>query len=112
MLPGFVPFPPEFVARYREKGYWKNLSLAQEFAVLYKKYDDRVLLVDGDHQFTHRPVSDGPEPRHFMFLNTISRAEGKGFRVKQSALPTIKMRNKVQGKIRYPQDQSRKRRVP
>jgi non-ribosomal peptide synthetase component E (peptide arylation enzyme) len=36
MLPGFVPFPPEFVARYREKGYWNNLSLAQEFAVLYK----------------------------------------------------------------------------
>ena len=56
MLPGFVPFPPEFVARYREKGYWKNLSLAQEFAVLYKKYADRVLLVDGDHQFTYTDI--------------------------------------------------------
>ena len=32
MLPGVVPFPPEFARRYREKGYWRDRTLAREFA--------------------------------------------------------------------------------
>ena len=27
MLPGVVPFPPDFAARYRAKGYWQDKSL-------------------------------------------------------------------------------------
>jgi len=36
MLPGVVPFPPEYAARYRAKGYWRDQSLAQEFEVIFK----------------------------------------------------------------------------
>ncbi|MEY4295437.1 MAG: hypothetical protein RLY82_1125, partial [Pseudomonadota bacterium] len=36
MLNGFVPFPPEFAANYRKKGYWQDKSLAQEFDAVYK----------------------------------------------------------------------------
>lgn len=53
MLQGFVPFPPEFAARYRAKGYWRDQSLAQEFDVVYKRFADRTVLIDGDRQFTY-----------------------------------------------------------
>ncbi len=52
-LPGVVPFPPEFAQRYRDKGYWRDKSLAEEFAVCFSKYGDRVSLVDGERRYTY-----------------------------------------------------------
>ena len=64
MLEGVVPFPPEYQKRYREKGYWQDKSLAQEFAVLFERYADRVALIAGDQQvvdrmFALRPLGPG-----------------------------------------------------
>jgi len=42
MLPGVVPFPPEFAARYRAKGYWQDRTLAQEFAPVFERFADRI----------------------------------------------------------------------
>lgn len=56
MLEGFVPFPPEFQRRYRERGYWRDRPLAQEFAACFARYADRVALVDGERQYTYRDV--------------------------------------------------------
>jgi hypothetical protein len=53
MLQGFVPFPPEFAADYRAKGYWRDQSLAQEFDAVFKRYSDRVALVDGKRTYTY-----------------------------------------------------------
>lgn len=53
MLEGFVPFPPEFARRYRERGYWQDRSLAQEFAQVFARYADRVALIDGDRSHTY-----------------------------------------------------------
>lgn len=53
MLQGFVPFPPEFAARYRAKGYWRDQSLAQEFDAVFKRFADRIALVDGDRQYSY-----------------------------------------------------------
>jgi 2,3-dihydroxybenzoate-AMP ligase len=53
MLEGFVPFPPEYAARYRAKGYWRDQSLAQEFDAVFQRYADRVALIDGDVSFTY-----------------------------------------------------------
>ena len=53
MLPGFVPFPPQFAARYRQKGYWRDRSLAQEFETVYQSYAKRTVLVDGEREFTY-----------------------------------------------------------
>ena len=53
MLEGFVPFPPEYAARYRAQGYWQDRSLAQEFADVFQRYADRVALVDGDVVYTY-----------------------------------------------------------
>src|SRR5919108_801871 len=57
-LSGVVPFPPEFAARYRAKGYWQDKSLAQEFAAVFRKYADRVALIDGERQFTYRRLDE------------------------------------------------------
>jgi 2,3-dihydroxybenzoate-AMP ligase len=56
MLPGVVPFPPEFAARYRARGYWQDKSLAQEFDVVFRKYGERTALVDGERSFTYEDV--------------------------------------------------------
>ena len=53
MLDGFVPFPPDFVQRYRDKGYWQDRSLAQEFDAVFKRFSERVALIDGERHFTY-----------------------------------------------------------
>ncbi len=52
-LSGVVPFPPEYAKKYREKGYWRDKSLADEFKICFEKYGKRVFLVDGDRQYTY-----------------------------------------------------------
>jgi len=56
MLEGSVPFPSEFAQRYRERGYWRDQSLAQEFTAVFEKYADRIALVDGDRSYTYAEV--------------------------------------------------------
>jgi 2,3-dihydroxybenzoate-AMP ligase len=58
MLPGVVPFPPEFAQRYRAKGYWRDQSLAEEFDAVFKKYEDRVALVDGERHYSYRQIDE------------------------------------------------------
>ena len=55
-LPGVVPFPPDFARRYREKGYWHDQSLAQEFAAVFRQYAERVALIDGEREFTYAEI--------------------------------------------------------
>jgi 2,3-dihydroxybenzoate-AMP ligase len=57
-LQGVVPFPPDFARRYREKGYWQDQSLAEEFRVCFERYSDRVFLVDGERQYTYRRLDE------------------------------------------------------
>jgi 2,3-dihydroxybenzoate-AMP ligase len=56
MLAGVVPFPPEFARRYRERGYWRDRSLAQEFDAVFKKFAQRVCVIDGERRFTYADI--------------------------------------------------------
>ena len=56
MIEGVVPFPPEFAARYRAKGYWQDRSLRDEFADVFKKFAPRVFVVDGGREYTYADV--------------------------------------------------------
>ncbi len=56
MLSGVVPFPPEFAARYRAKGYWRDRSLRDEFAEVWTRFADRVALIDGARRYTYRDI--------------------------------------------------------
>jgi 2,3-dihydroxybenzoate-AMP ligase len=53
MLEGVVPFPSEFARRYRERGYWADKSLAEEFKVVFERYADRVALIDRERSMTY-----------------------------------------------------------
>ena len=56
MLDGVVPFPPEDARRWREKGYWRDRSLADEFASAFAGYRGRIALVDGDREYTYGEI--------------------------------------------------------
>src|SRR5260221_9810619 len=58
MLRGVAPFPPQFAARYRAKGYWQDKTLAAEFSLVFEKYRTRTALIDGDRHFTYRQVDE------------------------------------------------------
>jgi 2,3-dihydroxybenzoate-AMP ligase len=53
VLDGVVPFPPEFARRYRERGYWVDRTLAQEYRIAFDKYKKRVALLDRDRSITY-----------------------------------------------------------
>ena len=55
-LQGVVPFPSEFAKRYREKGYWQDKSLRDEFSHVFRTYGPRVALIDGDREYTYADI--------------------------------------------------------
>ncbi len=58
MLEGVVPFPAEFAARYRAKGYWEARSLADTFEEICATYADRVAILDRDRSVTYAQLDE------------------------------------------------------
>ncbi|HWG60429.1 MAG TPA: AMP-binding protein [Streptosporangiaceae bacterium] len=56
-LPGVTPFPADFAARYRERGYWEDRPLIAHFLAAFSDYADRVAVVDDDGSFTYRELA-------------------------------------------------------
>jgi 2,3-dihydroxybenzoate---[aryl-carrier protein] ligase len=56
MLDGVVPFPPGLAKRYRDKGYWRDLSLAEEFVPVFRRYAERVAVIDRDAHITYAEI--------------------------------------------------------
>ena len=57
MLPGVVPFPPEFAARYRAKGYWEDRSIASVWEECCRSYSSRIAVIDGDDHATYSQLN-------------------------------------------------------
>ena len=57
MLPGVVPLPPEFAARYRAKGYWEDRTIASVWENYCRLYADRVAVIDGEVQATFAQIN-------------------------------------------------------
>lgn len=53
MLDGVVRYPPEFAARYRARGYWEDRPLRATFDQAFKRYANRVSIIDGDRSVTY-----------------------------------------------------------
>jgi 2,3-dihydroxybenzoate-AMP ligase len=53
MLDGFVPFPEEYVSRYKEKGYWEDISIADTFKNICHKYSERTAVCDLSTQISY-----------------------------------------------------------
>jgi len=58
MLEGFVPFPEEFVKRYKEKGYWLGKTLGEEFDEAVGKFGDRIALACNGQYVTYNELGE------------------------------------------------------
>ncbi|HEX6510656.1 MAG TPA: AMP-binding protein, partial [Chloroflexota bacterium] len=58
MLEGFTPFPPDYVARYRERGYWEDRPLIDHFRDAFEHYAERRAIVFGDEHVTYRQLGE------------------------------------------------------
>ncbi|HZA01485.1 MAG TPA: AMP-binding protein, partial [Hyphomicrobiaceae bacterium] len=52
-LSGVTPFPPEFAARYRARGYWEDMPLGRFYDGVFASHDNRVALISGDQRVTY-----------------------------------------------------------
>jgi 2,3-dihydroxybenzoate---[aryl-carrier protein] ligase len=57
MFPGVVPFPPEFAARYRAKGYWDDRSIASVWEEMCSRHSRRIAVIDGDTAITYEALN-------------------------------------------------------
>jgi 2,3-dihydroxybenzoate-AMP ligase len=55
-MDGVVPFPAEFAAEYRAKGYWRDESLRQVFKDCCERFADRIALRDARREVTYREL--------------------------------------------------------
>ncbi len=60
-LEGVVPFPPEFAARYREKGYWEDATMGHFFDEIISKSAERVAFLAGNESVTYRQLAQRVE---------------------------------------------------
>jgi 2,3-dihydroxybenzoate-AMP ligase len=56
MLPGVVPFPPEFAARYRALEYWEDKSIASVWEDYCRNYANRIAVIDGEVTATYAEI--------------------------------------------------------
>ncbi|WP_433201977.1 (2,3-dihydroxybenzoyl)adenylate synthase [Dactylosporangium sp. CS-047395] len=56
--PGVPPWPPEFAARYRAAGYWRDQDLGRLLWTVADANADRVALVAGAHRITYRELME------------------------------------------------------
>lgn len=58
MLEGCVPWPIEFATRYREEGYWAEITLAEMLEQVAAEVTEREALVYGETRVTYREMLD------------------------------------------------------
>ena len=60
-LDGVVAFPPDYMERYRQQGYWEDRPLISHFRERFVLYAERVAVVDGARQVTYRELGEQSE---------------------------------------------------
>jgi 2,3-dihydroxybenzoate-AMP ligase len=55
-LDGVVPFPPEYQARYRARGYWEDRPLIAHFVERFERFADRVAVIDGERRLSYQEL--------------------------------------------------------
>ncbi len=58
MLEGFVSYPEIFVKKYKEKGYWIDKTLGEEFDEFVNKYSNRVALAFSGEYVSYREMGE------------------------------------------------------
>ncbi len=61
MLDGFVPYPDEYVKKYREKGYWEDQTIAKRFKEACSKHGNRIAVCDAQTELTFNQLHQHAE---------------------------------------------------
>ena len=69
MLEGCIPYPEAFVKRYREKGYWIDKTLGEEFDECVNRYSDWVALACNGKHISYREMGQKVNWFVFYFIN-------------------------------------------
>jgi 2,3-dihydroxybenzoate-AMP ligase len=69
MLDGCVPYPEAFVKRYKEKGYWIDKTLGEEFDEWVNRYADRVALAYNGKHISYREMGEKVNRLALHFVN-------------------------------------------
>jgi 2,3-dihydroxybenzoate-AMP ligase len=56
MLQGCVPWPDDLARRYRERGYWRGVTIGEHLDQSIARWADREALVSGDERLTYREL--------------------------------------------------------
>ncbi len=60
-LPGVIPFPEEFAARYRARGYWEDRPLISHFLAAFRDHAGRVAVIDDEGSYTYAELAAASE---------------------------------------------------
>ena len=58
MLKGFVPFPDDYIQKYRDKGYWEDRTIADVFGEVCDKYADRIAVCDANSEVSYEELDE------------------------------------------------------
>jgi 2,3-dihydroxybenzoate-AMP ligase len=58
MLKGLVPYPESFIRKYKEKGYWIDRTIGEEFDQFVRNHADRVALAHNGKYVTYRGMEE------------------------------------------------------
>jgi len=88
-LPGFVPWPPAFAARYREDGLWQGASIGDWFRRVARRFRDRPAVVDGPNTITYGELDANIDRLAGGFLELGLGARDRVVLQLQNGLPAI-----------------------
>src|SRR5262249_29456409 len=60
-LPGVTPYPPDFAARYRARGYWDDRPLITHFLSAFTDHASRPAVVDDEGSYTYAELATASE---------------------------------------------------
>jgi 2,3-dihydroxybenzoate-AMP ligase len=72
-LAGVTPFPPEYAARYRARGYWEDVPLGRFYAGVFASHGNRVAMVSGSECVTYSELGQRVDrlALHLMDLGVV-----------------------------------------
>jgi len=60
-LAGVTPFPSDFAARYRERGYWEDVPLGRFYAGVFASHGKRTAMISGSERVTYAELRERVE---------------------------------------------------
>ena len=60
-LAGVTPFPSDFAARYRERGYWEDVPLGRFYAGVFASHGKRAAMISGSERVTYAELRERVE---------------------------------------------------